>query len=375
MFLGRIQTEASFSTATPVIVNKRFSGTTKYATVSKLVMKTALVIVAAVGVYALIETGLMLSTAPFPVTSYSGSYAAAVDFGQLVLIPGMAALLSAIMYGPHRWFRRTLKIILLGSLGVPVFAILFAILVVGGCELLVRLHTRYEIPSFLLVALPVCLFALVVPFIMKGIRKAGDRGVQLEAARWLNERQSGVTPRERKWRIRGIRVASCIPVMIVLPTFLFFPQIVGIMSQVKAPHSGWLGNHRVTIPATWMITWRSESSVSGMAAQAIRLPPYFSGPNVPTLSSWAVGDGEIDPHERRWLEEIEAQNRVINRRAFSAGTERVTCVDYCPRWREVDSSMAYISCYGTLGLGAGFAGPRSHVAGFYKMLDGVTQIK
>src|SRR5258708_33226496 len=59
------------------------------------------------------------------------------------------------------------------------------------------------------------------------IRKTGERSVEIEAARWLAERDAGVTPRERKLRNLGISWSLCIPALTVLAVVLFLPEKIG----------------------------------------------------------------------------------------------------------------------------------------------------
>jgi hypothetical protein len=85
-------------------------------------MRSGLKIVVAVGLYSLLETGLLCTA------MYSGrgwpiqpnSYQMTVLLTQLLIIPGLGALLSRVNYGPHRWNRQTLAMTGVGLLTLPI---------------------------------------------------------------------------------------------------------------------------------------------------------------------------------------------------------------------------------------------------------------
>ena len=340
-------------------------------------MKRALIIVAAVAAYSLLETGLLLSVMMLHYNSLNRwIYPEIVAWGQLLLIPGMAALLSRIMYGPYRWVRRAATILLVGSFGVPVVLTLILLPV----ALLVWAFSVGKLIFAVLLPVVVGSIALSLRFV---IRKGAKWSVQLESRRWLAERESGSDANERKWQNRGIRLASCIPVLIVLLVFLFLPEIWGILSQVSSARPASLLGYRVPIPATWIVLfhWNQPESgrswVNGIAGRGIvfGVRPYWRG-RAP-LSSWDIRttpylQSEENATDRRRPKDSE----IIGRRVLSIGNENVTCLDYWPSYRSrpehVETSpFAYVECSGNR-LVAGFDGERNQVATFYRMLEGIT---
>ncbi len=333
-------------------------------------MRKALIIVAVVAGYSLLETGVLLSVM-LPHYGYStrGTYEEVALLGQLLLIPGLAALLSRIMYGPYRFGRRAATVLLVGSLGVPI--VLTLILIPIG--LLVWAFSVSKIIFAVLLPVIVGSIALSLRFV---IRKGANGSVQVESRRWLNERESGIDPRERKWRSRGIRLASGVPLLIVLLVFLFLPEIWGILSHVNQAQSANLPGYRVPIPATWIVLFHGNqpegggSWVNGIAGRGIAfgVRPYLKM-RVP-LSSWDI---RTQP-----LRDTEApkDDDVIARRVFAIGGESITCLDYrsssLVRPVHVETSIAYVECSGTGRLRASFFGERNQVARFYRMLEGIT---
>src|SRR5579859_2829973 len=93
-------------------------------------MKKAIPIVAVVAGYCLFEVVLILSiVTPDPGSPAAHTFQMIGFSAQLVLIPGLAAIFSRLIYGRHNWKKRVLTILALGSVGPPV---LFGLLVVIG---------------------------------------------------------------------------------------------------------------------------------------------------------------------------------------------------------------------------------------------------
>ena len=345
-------------------------------------MRKALIIIAAVAGYSLLETALLLSSLVSRPVYYISNYQAVVYLGQFLLIPGLAALLSRIMYGPYRWPRRTLTILLAGSFGMPL-AVIVAMIVLAVP--LVVLVWAFRVSHFL--------FALLLPVIVGGtlfgllaaVRKSGKWSVQAEAARRLAERQSGVSPRDRQWRIRGIRLASCIPSAMVLLVFLFLPEIWGTLSHLSQPQSGNLPGYEVSLPATWIVLLHENQSdgrswVTGLAVRGMGrgVSPYLRGD--PPLSSWDI---ETEPYvepegsmRSRWTPE---DSDVISRRVFMIGNDQLTCLDYRPSYLHYgdfsEPSGAFVRCSDGKRLSASFSGMRNQVAAFYEMVAGISPKK
>jgi hypothetical protein len=342
-------------------------------------MKKAFLIITAVAAYSLLETGLLLSSvSSLPGFSYPSRYQTIVWCGQFLLIPGLAALLSRIMHGSYRWRSRTLTILLVGILCVPLGITALAIAVVPLAWAFDRSRILFDL--LLPVSLVVVVFGL---FLAK--QKSEKWGVRAEGTRWLAERQSGISPREVKWRNRGIRLAVCIPSLVVLLVFLFLPELWGMLSHLSQSHPGNLSGYQVPIPLTWIVlrhdSQRADgwSTVTGFAGRGMGrgAAPYLRWS--PPFSSWDVETDSYAESERsfaRWR--MPSDDEVKARRSFMIGSDSVTCLDYWPSYLSTgpyqrtqqfdDLSVAYIECSDGRRFHAGFFGIRGQVAEFHEML-------
>ncbi len=349
-------------------------------------MKKAFLIITAVVAYSLVETGLLLSTfvsrqGYYYPTFYQGT----VWFGQLLLIPGLAALLSRVMYGSYRWRTRTLITLLAGTLGVPIGITVLAIMVVP-------LAWAFDTSRILFdLLLPVSLLGILFGlFVAK--QKSEEWGVRAESARWLAERQSGISPRDVKWRNRGIRLATCFPTLLVLLVFLFLPEVWGMLSHLSETQSGNLAGYQVPIPATWVVRRHDKpsadgwSTVTGFAGRGIGrgVVPYLR--REPPLSSWDFETDSYVPSEGSSARgQIPSDDEVTGRRSFMIRADSITCLDYWPSYLRTgpyqrtqqfdDLSTAYITCSNGRRFHAGFFGMRGQVATFYKILGRITPVK
>lgn len=342
-------------------------------------MKKALTIVAIVAAYCLFEIVLLLSiVTPNPGYPTSGIRQMVTGAAQLVLIPGLAAVFSRIIYGPYRWKRRALIILACGLGCVPGVLALVAVVAVP----LAWAFSKGLLP-FIALLVPFASGVVVGLFLV--IRRIRRRSVRLESARWLAERQSGISAGERRWRNRAIRWALWLPSLTVLLVFLFLPESWGIASHFEFRTQA-LTEYQVRVPASWIILQQDAqlepgySYISGLAGRgmAFSVTRYLHWWDVP-LSSWSVGTqpyaylGASAPEH--WVPKIE---NVIAQRDFLIGNTPLTCVDYWPsylteRGKPQDSSIAYIECSSPNRLYASFVGERFHVPVFYKMLEGITQ--
>jgi hypothetical protein len=347
-------------------------------------VRKALIIIAIVAGYSLLEAGLLLSSivSSSVVYAYPSTYQRVVYSAQILLIPGSAALMSRLMYGPYGWPRRTVMILLAGSFGV-LPAVIVAIIALAIP--LVLLVWAFGISHFLFALLLPVIFGGMAFGLLAAVRRSGKWSVQAEAARWLAERQSGVSPSERRWRIRGIRVASCVPSALVLLAFLFLPEIWGLLSHVSQLQPGNLPGYQASIPATWIVL-RHENQVdgrswlTGLAGQGIGRGPSFYLRGYLPLSSWNIDtDSYIRSEESRdsWMPD---DADTIARRVFTLGGEQFTCLDYRPPYLDYldnlsAASAAYVKCSDGKRLSASFSGERKQVAVFYEMLAGITPTK
>jgi hypothetical protein len=287
----------------------------------------------------------------------------------------MAAVCSRVIYGSYQWRRRTLKILLVGALGVPIAIILFVAIPVA------LLAWAADVSMILLaVLLPVVLGGLVFA-VYWCLRNNGKWGVQAEAARWLAQRHSETSPRERAWHSRGIRFALCIPFLTVLPFFLFLPETWGILSHLGQRDSGNLSGYRVTIPATWIVLYHQEEADGRSWVYGITGKGIGRGNNpfrYDSLSDWQVRTTSFSQSEMtdydRWPPK---ENDIVSRHPVNIGNESLTCLDYWPSYdwgpaRSESTTIAHVTCGGSGRLRATFDGPRSQLPVFYRTISGIT---
>lgn len=349
-------------------------------------VRKAFLVISVVGGYCFLETIFLLSYLLLDET-YPGSYSpfALLGFAQFLILPGSAVLYSRLMYGRQQWGRRALILYLAGTVGVPAMVVIF-LLPLGLLAWVAEFNNAL---GFIL--LPLVAGGMIWGFFF-AIRKTGERCVQIEASRWLAERQTGIEPGERKWRNRGIGWSLWIPSLMVLAVFLFLPEIWGVLTRVRDPHAGHLPGYRISIPATWVILSRSadsatgRSSVIGLAGRGMRLgvTPFFGG-RLP-LFNWDLWTEPysqfLNPDDRfamdRWQP---ADDLVIDRRVLTLGNVSLTCLDYALDHfdknrighNSSESQIAYVTCSGPDRLHAHFAGERVYVPAFYKMLATTTK--
>ena len=342
-------------------------------------LRKALTIVAAIAGYCLIEVILLLTSSWPSFSATPTAYQTVVILGQLILIPGLSALLSRIIYGPHRWGRRVLT-----TLGTILLGFILVVLLITGVITLDSVSPNSKV-------LPIGLFVLGMAGIPVGLffigRKARNLSVEIEAKRWLAEHQSGSGPSVRRWRNIGICWALWMPSLTVLTVLLFFPEISGIVSHVRHLEASRLPGYRIPIPVTWNVVniWTNHedgsSSVYGVAGRGIAfgVGSYLRGS--PPLSGWGIRtepyDQSKEPTNRRWTPK---EDDVLGRRIVRIDSYTLTCVEYWPRYlvrpsHLEDSSLAFINCTSTGRLGADFAGEKVHVPAFYGMLEHITQRK
>lgn len=232
-------------------------------------MNNAIKIAALVAGYSLFEAAVIL------MLLYPERPEVFAGWTLVVIIPGTAALMSRLAYGPHRCLRRTLMIIA-GFWVIP--APLTLLLLVGAF-----LAWVFTINTLLFYALLPLVLGAVFLGLFLTIRKLRRRSIQLNAASRLSELQSGTNRGDRKWRSRGLRLASCFPALTVLIVFLWLPELWGTVTHLTQPHAGNLSGYRVPIPVGWIIfesippTSAGESFVAGFHLQGIHfdVKPYL----------------------------------------------------------------------------------------------------
>lgn len=342
-------------------------------------VKNAFAIVAAVAGYSLLETALLFSLIS-PRAAYSPTgFQMLVAFAQILLIPGMAAVISWAMNGSHRWTSRTFRILLGGVLTIPA-ALVFLLIMVA---VLLPLVWSYDVSRTLFAVLFLAETAALVFALLFLVRKSGRWGVAREAERWLAERQARANPHERTWRNRAVKFAVGIPVLSVLPIFLFLPETMGLMSHLLRPQVSHLPGYKVRIPLTWMATdhWDSpdgSSLTTGIAGQGIargRNPARAR-----SISNWSFGTGPYNQSDTNPLRDIPGDYKIISQRLLKIGNEEVTCTDY-HYTSPYDASefplhsTARVSCAGRGRLHASMFGNRDELPAFYEVLSGITPTK
>jgi hypothetical protein len=343
-------------------------------------MKKALLIVAVVAAYAALETTCLLSViATNSLEQFPTTLQAVAGWAQFLLIPGMAALMSRIMYGPYVWPRRTLTYMLLGAGTVLIAPLGFLFFGFSAALLL----WSYSVSRILFaVLLPVVLGGMIWAFVFLA-RKTGKWTVRAEAERWLAERKSGVSPRHRKIRNRAIRIAICIPSLIALTIFLFLPETWGLATHLRWRNCCSLSVYKVHLPANWIIYYYQGEPVGGRSYVNGHMERGIALGGNPwrydALSSWSVETWPPDSPPRtdydRWTPKPED---IVERRTIKIPSGDLNCVDYRsndPRPIARPATVALVDCWGPGGLHAGVYGPRQNLEAFYRVLGGITETK
>jgi hypothetical protein len=231
-------------------------------------VKNVISVVAMVATFSCLETAFLLCYL-LPESEY---YLLTVPrhgllvFTQFLLLPGIAALFSRLIYGRPGWGKRALVIFLAGTVGAPL--LLAALLLV--LMFIVWAADLSEV--FGLVVLPFVIGGMIWALFF-AIRQTGRRSVAIEADRWLAERHAGVSARERKLRSLGISCSLWVPALTVLVVILFLPQTWGLVTRLRRPEAARLAGYRVPIPITWIVLSREmdpatgRSVVSGIAGR------------------------------------------------------------------------------------------------------------
>jgi hypothetical protein len=330
-------------------------------------VKRALLIVAAIAGYSLLETAILMSTiVPRDLLTSTGRYGSVVALCQLLIIPGLALLFSRIIYGQRKLVRRAFVGLLIGPLALYVFTAPFgALATVPNSK-----FRRSEILWGMI------LFVLIATAFGWCVRRLRRWNVEAEAERWLAARQS--QPSERRWHTRGIRAAVCIPAATVLVVFLFFPETSGLISHLASRHLGDLSGYHVSVPMNWIVQYRFELPNGRSVVAGFSEPGMALGGNpfrYRSFSHWGVytvSFSKPDPwDDARWLPKDEY---VIGRREVALGREHLQCVDYRsgsqnPGGDADTGAVAHIYCSGSMRLRADFDGPRAQLPKFYRVLS------
>ena len=344
-------------------------------------MRSGLKIVVAVGLYSLVETALLCTA------MYSGrggpshqpnSYQMTVLLGQFLIIPGLGALLSRVNYGPHTWNRQTLAMTVVGLLTLPIMiAVLFGMAMLSEWMFPLGHEASADILTAL-VSLIVLIAGVLGGFVWVA-KCAIKRGVELEANRWLTERQSGATQKECRGRTRGVQIASCIPAVLVLSVFLFLPRVWAFVSHVELDGVGKLEGFEVSVPVHWIITdhVRREDGWSFVDGIILEQNTFAllkgRSPRLP-LSAWYVS---TEPYEKSKAAYSPHWNdQFIAKRVFELANESVICLEYPNSYiygsaEGKELSAVHVQCTSSGRLGGSYTGYRDNLQTFYQMLQGI----
>jgi hypothetical protein len=339
-------------------------------------LRKALLIIASIAGCSFLEAAFLLCYL-LPEREYwhAGTSHTFLGCAQYLLLPSVAALYSLLMYGQPGWGRRALVILLAGAIGAP---LLLAILLLP----LVFLVWAADINPALGLA--------VLPFVIGGmtwalffaIRKTGERSVETEAARWLSEREAGVSPRERKLRNLGISWSLWVPALTVLAVVLFLPETWGLVTHLRHPETSRLAGYHVSLPITWIVLSTEMDSatgrcvvggIAGRGCTSVRclllrgdFSLFYWGLETEPYSQVRNGDnrhgaGRMPPRE------------PIDKRVFKVGDSTLTCLEFATDYTPLESTAFRIECSGSGRLHASFLGERRYLPVFYEMLGGIAK--
>lgn len=338
-------------------------------------MRKILPVIATVAVFSFFEAAFLLFYLVPESEYYSGCRHGLLAFSQFFLLPGIATLYSRLIYGRQGWGRRALVIFLASTLGAPLLLaalLLPLIFVVWAADLNAALG---------LAVLPLVIGGLIWVLFF-AIRTTGERSVKTEAARWLAEREVGVSPRDRKLRNLGISWSLWIPALTVLAVVLFLPQAWGLLTHLRHPETSRLAGYHVSVPISWIIlstevdatTGRSiASGIAGRGCSSVRclwLGGDFS------LFYWELETepyGQFRNQDNRDEAGRMSPRKPIDQRVFQLGDSTLTCLEFASDYSPFRSAASRIECSGFGRLHGSFFGETRYIPAFYQMLGGIAK--
>lgn len=325
---------------------------------------------AVVAAYSLLETVLLLTYLRFDFETEKYKLYAIFGFSLYCTLPFGAALFSRLLSGRNHWVRRALAIVIMGAIGPPVFLVLLFL------PVLLATSAFPDQDGVLLFSF-LAGISVVTGTLIWIFKKTRLRRLQLEAERWLAQRRSGIDPPVRRLHNRSIGWALSIPSLVVLLTFLFFPELWGCVTHLNRRGIGHLIGFEVPVPATWIIVSRYHNAAEGYSTIAglVGRGMGRGGLGIPVplhLAYWRV-----------WTESSAPPSpthgyRLIGQRVFVVGGARLTCLEYSAGSDQTASfwkAWNDIECSSLDGLNAHFLGDRGNVADFYGMLNQMVQVK
>jgi len=209
-------------------------------------------------------------------------------------------------------------------------------------------------------------------------RKTENQWVKTEAERWILARAREQTSPTPRWRKKLGRCLLWAPSASVMLTFLFLPEMAGLVSHLYNGRLVNLGRYQIKTPITWVNTTDGQTYLWTLAAPGIGrigLPTYWSR-QVPVSSSSfypvAHPEGQLNQNVPS------ASATVIAKHSFPFGKETITCWDLIYNNKYVgpsitDPSIAEIGCSTESShFYAHFFGWRGDSAAFYETLQRIT---
>ena len=210
--------------------------------------------------------------------------------------------------------------------------------------------------------------------------KTRDQWINNEAQKFLAARSSQDNALLSTWRKKLRRGMVWGPTVFVLGAFLFFPELLGIVSHLPGQPS--LDHYRLEIPLTWIVADNSSSYVdsrlvgsqiwivAGQGIGRVGLAAYWRREE--PVSEMTFSYAPYNPNDV-WLP---AHPKVLSTREVPFGKEVLICWDIIPypdtRPRPIDPAFAEIICpAGKDGFRAHFSGWRTDSAMFYRALQRV----
>ena len=293
--------------------------------------------------------------------------------GYLVL-PGNALFVSLAVHGRQKLGRRILTAYITPAV-IAAILIAYLWIIVG---IIASYFGSMLENSWLLQMGLVILWVLLVAYVVYKIWKhTRNRGVELDFAERLRQRQLPEHSRQTSTSRRALAASLSIPFVMVLVVFLFLPETWAIASHVIHPGKVILGDYRVAVPWTSIALWNDSDSAYGVMTRGVMrarlrfpVPPLF---NRMTLSSWQFTlEPKIEASraaQERWFSEY---NDIVESRevAFAGGTitcQRMKVKGAIESWPE----LAHLACRGTQDISVTFFGESRDVEAFYRLLSQV----
>jgi hypothetical protein len=227
-------------------------------------------------------------------------------------------------------------------------------------------------------AVVLALLTLLWPFLTAGFlilyrRKTRASSIRSEAGKWL-ALQRTQSPGTLRQYAKMERRTLWGPTVFVLVTFLFFPEITGIISHAFHGRYASVGPYRVAVPLTWTIFHKDRSNLWVLYAKGIAregLGPYCDDEELQS-----VGFKEIPPDERPNLDWRFKYATIVSSEDLRLGNRTLVCYDVLwhphragevtrpdPIWVNLDCRTK------TRDFTASFSGQRADLRRFYHILE------